>query len=203
MLRFFIFSFLTTIASLANAQIGYQVAVVDQATGEPKANTAVSITVTITDNAGSVIESSSQSATTNDFGVISLQIGNESTFANTDWTKLPLWISATVDGVSLGKTQILTVPVAEHAKHTGELTPEILAGTWRHSTAGDTITITFTSDGAFTWVYSEKGYTQTARGTYEIDGNFVITSGDGVDSYHYSPVTKTLTCIDGGGRYTR
>ena len=53
----------------ASAQIGYQVAVVDQTTGEPKVNTSVSVTVTITDNAGAEITKTTQSATTNDFGV--------------------------------------------------------------------------------------------------------------------------------------
>lgn len=121
------FLFLLCIAAIcANAQIGYQVAVVDQTTGEPKANTSVSVTITITDNDGTVILTDTQSAITNEFGVISLQIGDAATFDNTDWGKLPLWIAATVDGVSLGKTQILNVPVAEYAKQAGILTKEIL-----------------------------------------------------------------------------
>ena len=176
----------------ASAQIGYQVAVVDQTTGEPKVNTSVSVTVTITDNAGAEITKTTQSATTNDFGVVSLQIGNGSTFTDTDWSKLPLWISATVDGVSLGKTQILTVPVAEHAKHTGELTAKKLAGTWSWSGEDYTISITFNSSGSYT-----RGIdNQTIRGTYEIDGNLVITSGS--DCFYYSPKTGKLISLYGG-----
>ena len=181
----------------ASAQIGYQVAVVDQTTGEPKVNTSVSVTVTITDNAGAEITKTTQSATTNDFGVVSLQIGNESTFADTDWSKLPLWISATVDGVSLGKTQILTVPVAEYAKRTGQLTVEKLVGKWVWHGKYSTTTMTFNSSGSYTLVREEEGYSETQRGTYEIDGNFVITSAS--DSYHYSPKTGTLMNMDGGG----
>ena len=177
----------------ASAQIGYQVAVVDQTTGEPKVNASVSVTVTITDNAGAEITKTTQSATTNDFGVVSLQIGSESTFADTDWSKLPLWISATVDGVSLGKTQILTVPVAAHAMHTGQLTAKKLAGRWHH----DSCTITFSSSGTYTESWTDMG--ETLRGRYEIDGNFVITSKHG--SFHYSPTTGKLVCIDDGDEY--
>ena len=186
---------LAAVAALAgafgvSAQIGYQVAVVDQTTGEPKVNTSVSVTVTITDNAGAEITKTTQSATTNDFGVVSLQIGNESTFADTDWSKLPLWISATVDGVSLGKTQILTVPVAAHAMHTGQLTAKKLAGRWHH----DSCIITFSSAGTYTESWTDMG--ETLRGRYEIDGNFAITSEHG--SFHYSPSTGRLTCINSG-----
>lgn len=188
----------------ASAQIGYQVAVVDQTTGEPKVNTSVSVTVTITDNAGAEITKTTQSATTNDFGVVSLQIGNESTFADTDWSKLPLWISATVDGVSLGKTQILTVPVAEHAKHTGSLTVEKLVGKWTLKHYSDepsgSRTITFQPSGTFTEVYTNiYGNIESSHGTYEINGDFVHTSEAAgyFDMYYYSPKTGYL--YSGGG----
>ena len=177
----------------ASAQIGYQVAVVNQATGEPKVNASVSVTVTITDNAGAEITKTTQSAMTNDFGVVSLQIGNESTFADTDWSKLPLWISATVDGVSLGKTQILTVPVAEYAKRTGQLTAKKLAGEWTCNTETDiTVKITFSSTGSYTEVrtYSISGYVETTKGTYVIDGNLVATSG--ASFYYYLPKSGQL-----------
>ena len=177
----------------ASAQIGYQVAVVDQATGEPKVNASVSVTVTITDNAGAEITKTTQSATTNDFGVVSLQIGNESTFADTDWSKLPLWISATVDGVSLGKTQILTVPVAAHAMHTGQLTAKKLAGEWTCNTKTNiTVKITFSSTGSYTEVYADpiSGYVETTKGTYVIDGNLVATSG--ASFYYYLPKSGQL-----------
>ena len=183
----------------ASAQIGYQVAVVDQATGEPKVNASVSVTVTITDNAGAEITKTTQSATTNDFGVVSLQIGSESTFADTDWSKLPLWISATVDDVSLGKTQILTVPVAEHAKHTGSLTVEKLVGEWTCNTKTNiTVKITFSSTGSYTEVYADpiSGYVETTKGTYVIDGNLVATSG--ASFYYYSPKSGRLYCTRWG-----
>ena len=184
----------------ASAQIGYQVAVVDQTTGEPKVNTSVSVTVTITDNAGAEITKTTQSATTNDFGVVSLQIGNESTFADTDWSKLPLWISATVDGVSLGKTQILTVPVAEYAKRTGHLTVEKLVGKWSWpDVINGYINITFNPSGTYTEVHHyDDGHNKehnVYNGTYELNGDFVLAFEDGKNfssMYYYSPKTGKL-----------
>ncbi|QCD38213.1 hypothetical protein E7745_00885 [Duncaniella sp. C9] len=114
-----------------NAQIGYQVSLLDAATGQPRADETVSVTVEITDSSGSLICSETKSATSDDFGVLSLTIGNASTFENADWSKLPFYISATVDDVLLGRSQILNVPVAEYAKKTGNLTQEILMSkTW-------------------------------------------------------------------------
>lgn len=110
----------------AMAQIGYQVAIIDQSTGKPKANQTVSVVVSLENNVGTTIFSDTQSATTNEFGVVSLHIGNAETFSNMDWSKLPLWVSASVDGVTIGKTQVLNVPVAEHANHWGTLTKKIL-----------------------------------------------------------------------------
>lgn len=111
----------------ADAQIGYQLTVFDPAKKTPKANQSVSATVTITDSSGSTLCTETVSGTTDDFGILSMQIGNASTFSNVDWSKLPLWISATVDGITISKTQILNVPVAEYAKATGQLTHAILS----------------------------------------------------------------------------
>lgn len=99
--------FLAGITFSSGAQIGYQVAVIDQSKGEPKANESVSVSISLTDNAGTVIFTDTRTETTDDFGIISMQIGTSSTFDNVDWSKLPLWISATVDGVTISKTQVL------------------------------------------------------------------------------------------------
>ncbi|PWB00589.1 hypothetical protein C5O23_12405, partial [Duncaniella muris] len=69
-----------------NAQIGYQVSLLDAATGQPRADETVSVTVEITDSSGSLICSETKSATSDDFGVLSLTIGNTSTFENADWS---------------------------------------------------------------------------------------------------------------------
>ena len=136
-----------------NAQIGYQVALMDQSTGKPRANETVSVTVTISDNSGKVICSETSSATTNNFGMLALQVGDPNTFNAVDWSKLPLWVSATVGGVTVGKTQILNIPVAEHANHWGTLTKDILTSkTWRsgydNNQGSDWHTLSFSSDGS-------------------------------------------------------
>lgn len=114
----------------AKAQIGYQISLLNTATGEPRANETVTVTVSLSNNASEVFYSETKQATTNDFGVLSLSIGNADTFANIDFTKMPFFIEVTANGVNIGKSQMLSVPVAEYAKRTGQLSPELLIGTW-------------------------------------------------------------------------
>ena len=126
-----LFCLVCTLAPTASrAQIGYQVSLLNTATGEPRAGVTVSAAVTITDSSDKVVYTGTQQATTNDFGVLSLAVGDDATLKNADWSKLPFFISVSVDGTLVGKSQILSVPVAEYAKKTGELTKEMLVGTW-------------------------------------------------------------------------
>lgn len=192
-------------ALCVQAQVGYQVALMDQSTGKPRANESVSVTVTISDNAGAVICSETTSATTNQFGMLALQVGNASTFNNVDWNKAPLWVSATVGGVSIGKTQILNVPVAEHAKHWGELTPEILASkTWKiwspKNTYG-TSTYKFDKSGNCTYTYTSPENSYSMKCSYSISGNSLCVyggydpRGEHVDDiFIYFPDMNALAC---------
>jgi len=63
------------LASAANAQIGYQVSLLNNATGEPRANESVTVTVKITDSEGTVICEQTKQETTNDFGILSMSVG--------------------------------------------------------------------------------------------------------------------------------
>ncbi len=123
--------FLFMIVVCAKAQIGYQVSLLNTATGEPRANESVTVSVSLSDSEGKVFYSETKSATTNDFGVLSLSIGNADMFKEVDLTKMPFFIEATANGVMIGKSQILSVPVAEVAKR---FAPAIdineLVGTW-------------------------------------------------------------------------
>lgn len=166
---------LLMIASSAKAQIGYQVSLLNKATGEPRANTTVNATITITDSQDGVVYTGTQRATSNDFGVLSLAVGNADTFQNVDTGKLPLFISVTVDGTLIGKTQILSVPVAEVANRLKtSFTKEDLIGTWKYSYTYDGFTsysaITFSSNGSFKKIIQEY----TDFGTYEIEGNTIF-----------------------------
>lgn len=153
-------------AFASSAQIGYQVALLNQKTGEPRANETVSVTISITDNAGTTICAETKSATTNGAGILSLEVGNATTFDNTQWDKLPLWVSATVDGVTIGRTQILSVPLAEHANHYGKLTKQILTSkTWE------------AHDHKF--IFSSNGYVK------EYDYSYNISTGE-THTYTYT-----------------
>lgn len=161
------------------AQIGYQVSLLNTATGEPQANKTVNVQISITNAEDEIVYTELQTATTNDFGILSLAVGKEDTFKNADWNKLPFYISATVNGTLIGKSQILTVPVAEYAKTAGTvLTKEMLVGTWRWRL---TYTYPHNVSGETTTVISQEHYTYTfnADGT----GLYLLEGTDYYDDY--------------------
>lgn len=182
----------------ATAQIGYQVSLLDKATGEARANETVSVVAEITDSDGAVILSQTQSVRSNDQGVLSLTLGNSSTFDNADWGKLPFYISATVDGTLLGKSQILNVPVAEHAKHWGTLTKEILMSkTWSCTVYGSanvyySCKYTF-NESSYVYEYIDSyGKNDTSTGIYYIYGDIVWCERD---TFFYHPEKGWLFSI--------
>ena len=120
-------------ATVSSAQVGYQVSLLNTATGEPRANTTVNAKVEITDSQDNVIFSGTQQATSNDFGVLQLSVGDADTFNKADTGKMPFFISVTVDGLLIGKSQILSVPVAEVANRMkSSFTMDDLLGTWAY-----------------------------------------------------------------------
>ncbi len=80
MKRYISIIFITAFIFTASAQVGYQVTLLDTATGEPRANESVSVSLSITDASGSAIFSGNQNATTDNFGILSLEVGNANTF---------------------------------------------------------------------------------------------------------------------------
>lgn len=177
-----IFTFLLVLTGLiANAQIGYQLVAVDRETGEPKANQNVNVEITITDNDGTEIFSIKEPRKTDNVGMVEMTLGSSNTFDNVDWSKLPLWISAKVDDTSLGRTEILSVPVAEYAKHTGELTIDILCSKTHYSSYQDS-PIKFNRNGTGTLGGREDPY----EFRYTIVGNAVICV-----------LTNTSGCLNG------
>ena len=166
---------LSCIASAASAQVGYQVSLLNTATGEPRANTTVNAKVEITDSQDNVIFSGTQQATSNDFGVLQLSVGDADTFNKADTGKMPFFISVTVDGLLIGKSQILSVPVAEVAnKMKSSFTKEFLIGTWKANSIEWTSLFQFNEDMTMVWTLSySDGYSISAYYTYEIDGNTI------------------------------
>ena len=153
-------------AMCAKAQIGYQISLLNTATGEPRANETVTVTVSLSNSAGEVFYSETKSATTNDFGVLSLSVGNADTFKEVDLTKMPFFIEASANGVMIGKSQILSVPVAEVAKRLAPtLTEEELCSKTWSAIESNKCDLTFSKDGSCTL--------NSRQGIYKIEGNVV------------------------------
>ncbi len=186
---------LSCIASAASAQVGYQVSLLNTATGEPRANTTVNAKVEITDSQDNIIFSGTQQATSNDFGVLQLSVGDADTFSKADTGKMPFFISVTVDGLLIGKSQILSVPVAEVAnKMKSSFTKEFLIGTWKANSIEWTSLFQFNEDMTMVWTLSDSdGYSISAYYTYEIEGNtiwcYCFKSGE--ESPHIEIIRKT------------
>ena len=187
---------LLAVPQITKAQIGYQVSLLNTATGKPQANKTVNVNIAITNAENEVVHTEIQTATTNDFGILSLSVGNEDTFKNADWNKLPFYISVSADGTLIGKSQILTVPVAEYAKTAGPvLTKEMLVGTWKwgfsyvYPSGGYTYeykTYTFNSDGTGVKNISnhyDRPYTNSVPFTYDIINRYI---------YLYAPIEEIL-----------
>ena len=172
------------------AQIGYQVSLLNKTTGKPRANVTVDAEVTITNSDDEEIYKGTQRATSNDFGVIQLTVGNQRTFKDVNWNKLPFFIEVSVDGTVIGKSQILTVPIAEAAKY---LAPGIdiddLVGTWSYGDivdGGYARQIVFSKDG--TGIRSEKkgDYVDSEDFSYDIEGkNIYVCSNTELEILHY------------------
>ena len=174
------------LAFSTSAQVGYQVSLLDTKSGEPRANEKTTVLVKISDSKGNIICNETQSVTSDAFGVLSLTVGNETTFSNVDWNNLPLSISASVDGILIGSSSVLNVPVAEYAKATGVLTMEMLVGR-TISMPGD-CSMTFASNGIATFVAPEVDKPWIERCQFEIDGNNVYVYRDNNYGwvFHYS-----------------
>ena len=190
------------------AQIGYQVSLLNSATGEPRAGETVDVTITLTDNEGTVIYHGTQKETTNDFGILSLSVGNAKTFDKVDWNKLPLFISAYVDEALIGKVQVLTVPVAEYAIRTGYLTKEILSSkSWESNNAEDDIIFNFSNSGTGTWHRKKDVDEDPSKGsgtfTYTILGNELIIYNDQYDAERLLYIKDKNILIDDNRRIFR
>lgn len=188
----------------AKAQVGYQVSLLNTATGEPQANVSVNATATITNSANEVIWTGTKPATSNEFGVISLTVGDKDTFKNIDTGKLPLFIEVQVNGAVIGKSQILTVPVAEIAGTLkSSFTLEDLVGTWIDNKWEPMKTI-FYSDYSVKTEYlrrnEDNGFYLHRWGTgfFEIEGNniyvYIVTTDD---PNWYSPNISEYRWYDG------
>ena len=165
-------------ANTVFAQIGYQVSLLNSATGQPRAGETVTVDIKLTNCENTEVYTTRQKATSNDFGVLSLSVGDAQTFENLDWNKLPLYIEVSIDGVLIAKSQVLSVPVAEYAKKSGfVLTREFLASkTWNAKEEGVEVEVKFYANGTLDSLayYGEKGGKYHYNGFYYIHENMIV-----------------------------
>lgn len=177
--KYFLILLLATMPSIAaHAQIGYQVSLLNSATGQPRAGETVTVDIKLTNSENATVYTTQQKATSNDFGVLSLSVGDAKTFDELDWNKLPLYIEVSIDGVLIAKSQVLSVPVAEYAKKSGVvLTKELLISKeWSCSTENDDVyTFNYQKDGTltFTYIYPHDGMSGSKSGSYYINNNII------------------------------
>ena len=171
------------------AQIGYQVSLLNKTTGKPRANVTVDAEVTITNSDDEEIYKGTQRATSNDLGVVQLKVGNQGTFKDVNWNKLPFFIEVSVDGTVIGKSQILTVPIAEAAKY---LAPGIdiddLVGTWswKNPNYEEDSQFVFSKDGMGISTYNYGGSVSSKDFSYDIEGkNIYVCSNTELETLHY------------------
>ena len=165
--------------TFANAQIGYQVSLLNTATGEPRANEKVTAKIELSNSDGEVVYSETQTGVTNDFGVLSLTIGNAQSLSAIDWSKYPMFISVTVDNVLIGKTQVMSVP---YANAVVPLSKDILIGTWSGTIIRPSYNEINTTEYVFDYngivkkriLYNSNEATSFQIGVFHVIGNEII-----------------------------
>ena len=183
-------------------QIGYQVSLLNSATGQPRAGETVTVDIKLTNSENATVYTTQQKATSNDFGVLSLSVGDANTFDELDWNKLPLYIEVSIDGVLIAKSQVLSVPVAEYAKKSGfVLTKEFLASRSWIREADGTICLQFSINGTFKKDYVGPGGTSTEQGVYFIDDNIVTLQPDGKQPTFLYYSVQVNSFIGNGGSF--
>lgn len=106
-----------TVFSQTPTTFKYQ-AVLRDADGNVMSNQSLLLVVKITSDENSVEFIESHSTPTNEFGMVSLEIGSIETedFASIDWSLGNYYLSAYYNGAEVGSSPILAVPYAIHAK---------------------------------------------------------------------------------------
>ncbi|PLX26213.1 hypothetical protein C0581_04935, partial [Candidatus Parcubacteria bacterium] len=118
----FTFAILILHSYFASAQtpqsINYQAIARDNG-GMVMVNQSVSLQIRILQGSstGTQVCDETFATTTNDFGLINLQIGSQdpTAFAAIDWAAGPYWIEVSLNGNLFGTSQLVSVPYALHA----------------------------------------------------------------------------------------
>ena len=84
---------------------------------------------------------------------------------------MPFYIEVSANGVNIGKSQILSVPVAEVAKRLKPIDKSLIVGTWWNSKYDPDYWAYYSFNDDGTGVYAQKKYDEIYSFTYELDGN--------------------------------
>jgi hypothetical protein len=107
-----------TLMSQTPVVFNYQ-ALLRDTEGTPKVNTSVSLEIEIHQGTitGTVVYSETHNTNTDAFGVVNLALGsvNPGSFETIDWSAGPYFVEVSVDGTSMGTSELLAVPYARHA----------------------------------------------------------------------------------------
>jgi hypothetical protein len=94
-------------------------AVLRDTDGNINSNASVSIQIQLHQgtSTGTVVYSETHATTTSEFGMVNLEIGSgtPATFDAIDWSAGPYFVEVSVDGTSMGVSELLTVPYALYA----------------------------------------------------------------------------------------
>jgi hypothetical protein len=197
-------------------------AVLRDGSGNIKVNTSASIGISIlqTSASGTVVYSETQSATTNAYGIVNLNLGSGTvvtgTFAGIDWSAGPYFVKISVDGNEMGTTQLLSVPYALYATKAAngfsgnynDLTnkPTIPAGTVTSvALSGGTTGLTtsggpVTTDGTITLggtLAVANGGTGTANGSITGTGALTFSAGGANQNVTLNPSGTGRTILNG------
>ena len=148
--------------SQAPQGFNYQ-AIVRDASGNVRSNEGVQFQFEIQDSFGFTVYSEAHTVVTNKYGLADgIIIGKGATadnFANIDWGNGTYYIDVTVDGINIGRSQLLSVPYALYALNAG-------SGTGGSDGVGIESTIS-NGDGTFTLNYTDG----TSFTTIDLTGN--------------------------------
>lgn len=171
-----------TMMGQAPASFKYQ-AVLRDARGNIKANTASVITIAILQgsSAGIPVYSENHNVTTDAYGLVSLEIGNGTSaigsISDINWATSIYYIKITVDGVEMGTGQLLSVPYALYSSKSAngfsgnynDLTnkPPLFDGSW----------LSVTGKPSFATVATSGSYNDLTNKPSFFDGAWLSITG--------------------------
>ena len=170
----------------------YQAVVRDDA-GQPIPSENITLDISILQGAidGPEVFSESHETMTNDFGLVSLQIGSLGDLSVIDWSEGPFFIEISLNGQVMGSSQLLSVPYALHAHSSADSFSGLYDDLENLPDLEAFISIEDPQSGDI--IYYHDGWHRLPIGE---EGD-VLTIVGGMPQWYTPPVDMTITDIDG------